>query len=1482
VNGDGVRDEREPTLDGVQVFVELNGNGTRDDGEQTTWTDANGEYALRGPDPQPNQPASVQGANTISPTAGVAQTMLSAAEGNPVFNLFFGSVTTTRAENWSITSLNVSFTLNGANAGTITLQPADVSDNGDLEALLADVTGKIASIGLAEEITAAITPDGRISFTTTDLGKQVTFGVAVSTQTRFETRNFSRPIGVFTNIIPPFTLQSIVTTSANLTLGGLGFGADAVNDQGGDSPFTVIEVPFAGWKPTTGETIVNGVPVGTRTVQFTAPGEIATAEGFGNVQLIALDIDAPHDVFEGDLVSVHATATPTGGRTLEDFSFQWVVLADNGQEIDAGTGFDFDFTPYDNGVYTVQMLVTYLGDAANPADDVLLYPATAEIEVFNAAPVVNAGADQTVDEGGSISLAGASFTDAGSNDTHTVVVRWGDGSEDTVVENWQAAGLTLADLTHSYADNGVYTVRVTVFDDDNDPEAEAQDGIAFDTLAVTVGNVAPVVAAVADQQINEGDSIVLGEVIEDGPQQLADRAAAQVNVPGVQFTDAGSNDTHTATVDWGDGSVPATLTFDQPGSGFINARHAYGNQGEYTVTIAVEDDDGGMSQTSFLVTVANLAPVTQPDNYTVDEDGVLTVAGPGVLGNDEDVAADTIAAQLVTGPVHGTLDLNSDGSFIYTPNANFNGADSFIYVALDEDQGVSEETVVQIIVTPVNDVPVIAEIGPQSVQENATLSVQIAGSDVDGDTLVFSLVDAPEGATIDAQTGQFEWTANAGVGTFAITVALSDGFVEAQTTFSIQVTEIPVTPSIQGEAAAQEEGDYTLLLSSGGGNVTRWEIDWGDGTQANIDGNPASVIHTWGVGAAQRTISAKAFKGDVEFAANTLTVDVAANYLSVTEVTQTATGFHVSFNRPFDWTKLNLYGSTTVGEGAADVTLRGPGTALVTGSLIIDEGNTGFTFLRTGGILAAGSYTLTLDSRSNAFVDVHGRLLDGDANGAPGGNYVRTLAVNTATLGADPASAPTVSIGEFMRGPGQPVDLLSIDLAEFPQDIGIPLALTNGQGITSIEFDIGYYNGKLKLGASLGAVREGLEVEYQDDVLNGVLHLRIHGLLGLELGTQREQLLTLLADVPADAPYGSKHLLDIRNVRYVRFEGDAVGIDDDGLHVVGYVGDTTSDHGYSALDLQRMQRVIVRADAGFSNYSLVDPRIIGDVSGDGLITALDMTLLQREILSAVRPELNVPLIPDIPTGIVPVDRGGPDPLVSLPSALSGKPGDVITVPVQLDTAAGLESAQMRLAYDSAALEVVDVRKGSLTGAFNVLRMEEPGVLIVDMAGMNALSGGAGSLVDVDFRVKDDAQPGMRLLDLQWARLNDGGLTLHPAPLTGADPTDAMVHVQAHAIAAASPTDARLVLAAQQPRSTSTAASNVNQASMPAIKFEMPSLKLPAAAAPLSQDATRPNWVKGFVSDLGQEQGQANPNEKIRLLSPLSKTMSKAAPKLGKL
>ena len=102
------------------------------------------------------------------------------------------------------------------------------------------------------------------------------------------------------------------------------------------------------------------------------------------------------------------------------------------------------------------------------------------------------------------------------------------------------------------------------------------------------------------------------------------------------------------------------------------------------VIVAGLPEDDFPAETQGSVTLyAELAAAN--DSYVTNQNTPLTVPAPGVLANDANPANVTLSAQLETGPAHGTLTLNSDGSFTYTPAAGFTGADGYSYRARQPD-----------------------------------------------------------------------------------------------------------------------------------------------------------------------------------------------------------------------------------------------------------------------------------------------------------------------------------------------------------------------------------------------------------------------------------------------------------------------------------------------------------------------------------------------------------------------------------------------------------------------------------------------------------------------------------------------------------------------------------------------------------------------------------------------------------------------------
>ena len=157
---------------------------------------------------------------------------------------------------------------------------------------------------------------------------------------------------------------------------------------------------------------------------------------------------------------------------------------------------------------------------------------------------------------------------------------------------------------------------------------------------------------------------------------------------------------------------------------------------------------------SIAVAAINDLPVANADAYATNEDTLLTVNAPGVLANDTDADGNPLDAILVSGPSHGTLTLQANGSFTYTPAANFSGADAFSYKAND-GSGDSNVATVSIAIAAINDLPV-AIADAYATNEGAVLTVNAPGvlandTDADGNPLSAILVSGPSHGTLTLQ-----------------------------------------------------------------------------------------------------------------------------------------------------------------------------------------------------------------------------------------------------------------------------------------------------------------------------------------------------------------------------------------------------------------------------------------------------------------------------------------------------------------------------------------------------------------------------------------------------------------------------------------------------------------------------------------------------------------------------------------------------------
>ena len=235
---------------------------------------------------------------------------------------------------------------------------------------------------------------------------------------------------------------------------------------------------------------------------------------------------------------------------------------------------------------------------------------------------------------------------------------------------------------------------------------------------------------------------------------------------------------------------------------------------------------------SLTINAVNDAPVGAADAYATDEDTALTVATPGVLSNDSDVDGDALTAIVVSGPTHGLLNLNANGSFVYAPAADYNGSDSFSYRASDGALQ-SAPIAVSIAINPINDAPVAADGDGGTLTISETRNGTLSATDVDDDAsaLTFALVQAPAHgeATVNAN-GTFTYrvtpgTLYTGADSFTFRVTDASGAVSnvARVTFNIVAPATPVVArddeysttdapgaAVSGNVLSNDSGDGPL------------------------------------------------------------------------------------------------------------------------------------------------------------------------------------------------------------------------------------------------------------------------------------------------------------------------------------------------------------------------------------------------------------------------------------------------------------------------------------------------------------------------------------------------------------------------------------------------------------------------------------------------------------------------------------------------
>jgi len=234
--------------------------------------------------------------------------------------------------------------------------------------------------------------------------------------------------------------------------------------------------------------------------------------------------------------------------------------------------------------------------------------------------------------------------------------------------------------------------------------------------------------------------------------------------------------------------------------------------GSYVFELIVNDgqiDSPADSVSISILALPNQAPVAIDTSVSTGEDIALPIVLSASDG-DGDALIYTISQQPANGSIIGLTP-----NLTYTPNANFNGTDSFTFLAND---GVldSNTATISITVNAINDAPV-AQNQSVTAQEDTALDGQLTATDVDGDALTFSFQQqASNGVVVVQANGVFSYTPNNNYnGNDSFTFIVNDGTVDStDTTVSITVNatnDVPI--AVEQSITTDEDVDVSITLT---------------------------------------------------------------------------------------------------------------------------------------------------------------------------------------------------------------------------------------------------------------------------------------------------------------------------------------------------------------------------------------------------------------------------------------------------------------------------------------------------------------------------------------------------------------------------------------------------------------------------------------------------------------------------------------------
>jgi hypothetical protein len=337
----------------------------------------------------------------------------------------------------------------------------------------------------------------------------------------------------------------------------------------------------------------------------------------------------------------------------------------------------------------------------------------------------------------------------------------------------------------------------------------AAGGSAPITIDVAVGTNPPAAVTNSVSVSNASDENPANDTATDAgtvdrvPHPVADALTTPEDTAGTVDVSANDGGGDAPVVVTGHGAAAHGSVSCDATSCIYTPDAGYAGPDTFTYTVTDVDGDSGSASVAVTVTAVDDAPVATDDSVTTAEDTPVTVAAPGLLGNDSDVENDALVAVLESGPADGSVVVAANGAYTYTPPANWSGTTTFTYRACEQTTPLcSAPATVTVTVTPVDDAPVAGS-DAVNTDQDTPVTVSAPGlltndADVESDDLVAVLDTAPStGSVVVNGDGSFTYTpapGSSGTDTFTYQACeTTAALCSTPATVTVTVAPAPVT-----------------------------------------------------------------------------------------------------------------------------------------------------------------------------------------------------------------------------------------------------------------------------------------------------------------------------------------------------------------------------------------------------------------------------------------------------------------------------------------------------------------------------------------------------------------------------------------------------------------------------------------------------------------------------------------------------------------